>query len=66
MQPDGILAEGHLSPKDLGKLYLAHRDKCVQGSQYKLLGTIGLNLGHDEPNPGHRMSVGDKGPTTVV
>ena len=38
---------------NLGKLYLTHSDKCVQAAQYKLLGTIGLNLGHVASKLGH-------------
>ena len=42
-----------LSPQDLGKPYLTHNDRCVQGEQYKLLAKIGLNLGHVASKPGH-------------
>src|SRR6185312_8575398 len=51
--PSGIVGPRHFSPKDLGKMYLTHSDKCVQGAQYKLLGTMGLNLGHVASKLGH-------------
>ena len=49
MHPTGILG----APQDLGKPYLTHSDRCVQGEQYKLLAKIGLNLGHVASKPGH-------------
>ena len=45
---------------NLGKLYLTQSDKCVQVAQYKLLGTIGLNLGHVASKLGHTPVAADK------
>ena len=56
VHPTGICAPPrHLSPQNLGKLYLTHKDKCVHGAQYKLFGTMGLNLGHVGSKLGHRL-----------
>ena len=63
----GSLGFPHLSPQNLGKLYLTQRDRCVQGAQYKLFAKTGLILEQVASKLGHKPeATGIAGETAVA